>query len=156
MIRALVPEGFDIPVGLVTEEFKLSPLCRKYSGIDYAAVTGSMAYRGGIDEEVKKLTREQNLENIKRHEKEFKRREAFAYTVLSPDKKKCLGCVYINRPTRGNFDAEVWMWVTVESLRKGLDEKLYESVWNWIDEKWPFKHVAYPGRSIAWEEWDQL
>ena len=132
------------------------PLRQEHNELDYAAVTNSMAYRGGIDTEVKKLTKSRNLENIKRHEREFVDREAFVYTVLSSDEHACFGCVYINPPTRGDYDAEVLMWVTVQAYGRGFDEVLFKSVRNWIEQEWPFNRVAYPGRSIGWKEWDAL
>jgi hypothetical protein len=27
---------------------------------------------------------------------------------------------------------------------------------NNVEEKWPFKNVAYPGREISWEEWENI
>jgi len=32
---------------------------------------------------------------------------------------------------------------------------LFDSVIEWIDTKWPFNKVAYPGREIDWEEWQK-
>jgi hypothetical protein len=55
-------------------------------------------------------------------------------------------CVYIN-PTRfTNFDCEVYLWVKDSEVE--LDQALLESVDRWLQEEWPFKQRAYPGRSI--------
>jgi len=34
-----------------------------------------------------------------------------------------------------------WMTIFIEIVKK------------WINEKWPFKKVAYLGRDISWDEW---
>ncbi len=69
---------------------------------------------------------------------------------------QCLGCIYIFPPTKSGFDAEVYMWVRKSAYDEGLDPILYETVKNWIAEKWPFKKVAYPGRDINWGAWKSL
>lgn len=155
-MQSLVPDDFVVPLLFETEAFHLHSLTVQDNELDFAAVTNSMSYRGGIDYEVKRLTKEKNLENLQRHEREFRGRNAFAYTVQSSDRKECIGCVYINPPTKGDFDAEVLLWVTVDAFNKGLDEKLYQIVCTWLNNVWPFKRVVYPGRDIGWEEWDQM
>jgi len=39
------------------------------------------------------------------------------------------------------------MWVRKSEFEKGLDPILFKTVKKWIQEKWPFKKVAYPGRT---------
>ena len=47
---------------------------------------------------------------------------AFAYTVFDIADARCLGCMYINPPTKPGYDAEVFLWVR-HSLRQeqGVD-----------------------------------
>jgi hypothetical protein len=45
-----------------------------------------------------------------------------------------------------DYDAEVWLWVRAGELDSGLDAVLYATVRGWIEECWPFRRVAYPGR----------
>ncbi|PIV62539.1 twin-arginine translocation pathway signal protein, partial [Candidatus Roizmanbacteria bacterium CG01_land_8_20_14_3_00_33_9] len=47
-------------------------------------------------------------------------------------------------------------WVRKSAYGEGLDSELYQTVRNWITEKWPFKKVAYPGRDIDWATWKSL
>jgi hypothetical protein len=75
---------------------------------------------------------------------------------MSMDESKCLGCVYIDPSKKETFDAEVFLWVRASELKNGLDEILYETVKNWIKEKWPFKYIAYPGREISWNNWTTM
>ena len=38
----------------------------------------------------------------------------------------------------------------------GLDNELFSAVKGWIGKEWPFEKVAYPGRDIDWETWQQI
>ena len=46
-----------------------------------------------------------------------------------------------------------YLWVRQSEVPKGLDKHLFNTVKEWIDTKWPFNKVAYPGREIDWDEW---
>jgi len=89
---------------------------------------------------------EENFVDLERHQKEFLSRKAFAYTVMSLDETRVLGCVYIDPPETTDSDAVVVMWVRQIEYDKGLDEILFNKVRNWIRSDWPFKKVDYPGR----------
>jgi len=41
-------------------------------------------------------------------------------------------------------------------LDQGFDAILFNTIKEWVDNEWPFKKVAYPGREISWEEWGLL
>ena len=89
----------------------------------------------------------------------FERRESFAYAVLTPDGSRERGCVYVypgTEETGGEYDAVVRLWVTRAEFDAGFDEELYAWTQGWIAQDWPFTAPAYPGRAMAWEEWDAL
>ena len=92
------------------------------------------------------FTLEENLADLERHQQEFLSRKAFAYTVVSLDETRVLGCVYINPPETTDSDAAVVMWVRQTEYDRGLDEILFNNVRDWISSDWPFKKVDYPGR----------
>ncbi len=92
------------------------------------------------------FTIEENLKDLKRHQQEFLDRKAFAYTVISLDDSRVLGCLYINPSDEMTIDAVVTMWVRQTEYDKGLDEILFRTVKKWISLNWPFKNVDYPGR----------
>tara|TARA_Y100001960_G_C14445667_1_gene714779 strand:- start:131 stop:559 length:429 start_codon:yes stop_codon:yes gene_type:complete len=102
------------------------------------------------------LTLEEDLIDLGWHQREFTLRYSFAYTVLSPDETRCLGCVYINPCRKIGYDAEVSMWVRTSELVNDLDFELYTFVKTWIDEAWPFTRPAYPGREIPIEDWTKI
>lgn len=102
------------------------------------------------------LTLEQNLIDLGWHQKEFQRRTSFAYTVVSLDEDRVLGCLYIYPFNIGGYDATASMWVRSDMLDSGLDQHLYESVRKWLAADWPFDNVAYPRRELPLEDYNKL
>lgn len=154
----LVPADFAVPQFLETGRFRLRMLTIHDLELDFAAVTSSTEHLQTIwnNDWPLGLTLEQNLIDLGWHQKEFQRRRSFAYTVVSPDESQVLGCVYIYPPSRTGFDAEVYLWARASELASGLEHELEVRVRNWLAEKWPFQRVAWPGRSISWEDWEAL
>lgn len=99
-----------------------------------------------------KLTLEQDLIDLGWHQKEFQLRSSFAYTVVSLDESRVLGCVYVNRSSNPEYDASVCLWVRQDELATGLDGALFTTVKEWIAQSWHFERVAYPGRELSWQE----
>ena len=112
--KPLVPETFQVPAVLETEHFRLRMLSVEDVEKDYEAVIESQSLlhtmfggpwpRDGF-------TLAENLADLERHQQEFLDRIAFAYTIVSLDEIKVLGCLYINPPRKTNADAEIRMWV---------------------------------------------
>ena len=86
----------------------------------------------------------------------FNERRSFAYAVLTSDGTRERGCLYIRPSSRPAFDAEVVMWLHKRNLRAGLMQSSSNWAQNWISSSWPMSKVVYPGRSLAWNEWDAL
>lgn len=154
--KLFVPADFTIPQGLDTPYFHLRPLSPAVVELDYDALMTSISLLNamfGPEWPTPSFTLEENMNDLVRHWDEFQKREAFAYTVLSPDEKTCVGCVYINPPRNLPVDARVYMWVRQSAYDQGLDTVLFHTVKDWITESWPFKDVAYPGRKEdgSWE-----
>ena len=151
----LVPIEFAVPPLLETPEFRLRMLTVNDVVKDYDAVMTSAqhlrAVFGGAWPEG--LTLEQNLVDLGWHQKEFQTRRSFAYTVVSPDESRVLGCVYINPSRKPAYDAEVGLWARASELSSGLEDRLFDAVRHWLEISWPFTRVAYPGRDIPWEIW---
>ena len=144
-----VPDDFEIPSKLETEQFRLRMLSIEYVKKDYEAVMESqnlLHTMFGGPWPRPGFTLEENLADLKRHQQEFLNREAFAYTVISLDESRVLGCVYINPSKKSNFNAVVHMWVRQTEYDKGLDDILFNTVRDWISTTWPFKNVDYPNR----------
>lgn len=155
-----VPDDFMIPQGLENSIFRLRMLSSKDVEKDYEAVMSSRnELRNPLDEHSwprEDMTLEEDLEDLKVHEREFLTRQAFTYTVMNLDESLCLGCVYIYPSMKKGFEAEIYLWVRTSELKNGLDEFLYKTVDNWVASEWPFKSRVYPGRSMSWDEWRAL
>jgi hypothetical protein len=144
-----VPNSFDIPGGLETAHFRLRMLSIDDVELDYEAVIESREllhslFGGSWPREG--FTLEENLADLEEHQREFLDRKAFAYTVVSLDESRVLGCVYINPTEKPDADVEVYMWVRQSEYDKGLDPLLFYTVKEWLGSSWPFETVLFPGR----------
>lgn len=96
-----VPDDFEIPALLETERFRLRLLSVDDVEKDYEAVIESrelLHTMFGGPWPRPRFTLEENLADLERHQQEFLSRKAFAYTVVSLDETRVLGCIYINPP----------------------------------------------------------
>jgi RimJ/RimL family protein N-acetyltransferase len=146
--KQFIPKDFVIPPVLETEVFRLRMLSVDDVEKDYEAVmeTQERFLALGYGWPREGFTVEENLADLEQHQREFLHREAFAYTVVSLDGSRVLGCVYINPPKQEGVDASIWMWVRESEYQKGLDPILFREVKKWIDKAWPFRMVIYPQR----------
>lgn len=156
MTASFVPEDFIVPDELIHAHFRLQILEPSINELDYQAVMSSRVNLRSIFAEYDEwpadnMTLADNLDDLIIHEKEFIAREAFAYTVLNPDKSKCIGCVYIEPSNRNTTDAEVYYWLSNDTQH--LFKEFQETLKSWLKDKWPFENIAYPGREISWKEW---
>jgi hypothetical protein len=159
--QPFLPRDFKVPDTLEHEKFRLRMLTVHDVVKDYEAVMTSIEHLQGVFGPQSAwpsadLTLEQDLIDLGWHQKEFQRKTSFAFTMVSPDESICLGCVYIDPSYKSGYDAEVYMWVRKSAYDQGMDPILFESVKKWIKNEWPFKKVAYPGRSISWEDWENM
>lgn len=145
MKKSFVPDEFVVPIIYKTENFTIRKLTVLDLQEDYIAVMEakdhihelySEEYTNGWPADT--LTFEQDENDLKRHEKEFNERVAFAYTVFDFENKKCLGCIYID--PSNCYDAEITMWTRNDAT----DRLLYRVVKQWIENDWPFKNTYYP------------
>jgi len=144
-----VPNDFEVPPLLETDLFRLRMLSIDDVEKDYEAVIESrelLHTMFGGPWPRSDFTIEENLTDLERHQQEFLDHKAFAYTVISLDESRVLGCVYINPSKVTDLDAVVFIWVRQTEYEKGLDEVLFNAVRDWISTNWPFRKVDYPGR----------
>ena len=146
--KAFVPDDFDVPQELVTDEFRLEPLGPQHNEGDYAAWTSSMehiaATPGFADWDwPHPMPPEENLADLRRHAEDFANRTGFTYTVLASDDGRVVGCVYIY-PADSAGVASVRSWVRAD--RADLDVPLHDAVAFWLTDAWPFEAVSYAPR----------
>lgn len=145
MKKSFVPDEFVVPIMYKTKDFTIRKLTALDLEQDYIAVMKAKdhihelyaeEYTNGWPTDT--LTLEQDEDDLKRHEKEFNERAAFAYTVFDFENKNCLGCLYID--PSNCYDAEITMWTRDDVT----DLLLYRTVKKWIENDWPFKNTYYP------------
>lgn len=161
MKKKFIPTDYKIPEALETDRFRLRMLTVKDVKLDYDAVMTSIEYLQktkpfGTNHKwpTKDLSFEQDLIDLGWHQKEFQKKSSFAFTVMTLDEAECLGCMYIYPSDNPSYDAIIMMWVRQSEVANGLDEILFSIVKKWIQDKWPFNKVAYPGRDVSWDEFE--
>ena len=153
-----IPDDFEVPATLETNEYRLRMLSINDVDMDYEAVMSSVNHLSQVWPDSnwpESLTLEQNLIDLAWHQKEFQRRTSFAYTMVTLDEKKVIGCVYFYPTSKPGYDTEIFMWVRESELNTGLDSRLFETVRIWLKDDWPFESPAFPGRLISWEDWEK-
>ena len=151
----LVPADFAVPSGLETPTFRIRMLTVNDVVKDYEAVMVNRDRIQGVfgphsQWPTADLSLEQDLIDLGWHQKEFQNRTSFAYTVMSLDESRCLGCVYIYPAEPTGYDAQVILWAIGA---EPLTAELHQTVKRWMAQIWPFQQVGFPGREIPWSEW---
>jgi len=150
-----LPKNFIVPENCKVGDFYFSILEPSITEIDYKVVMSSrkrlrQIFRRDDTWPAEGMTLDENTKDLIRHETEFKRKKAFAYSVYPAEKNDYIGCIYIN-PTKKSYDCEVYLWVSDNSFH--MDNVLFRQTKKWLDEVWGFSHAAFPGREISWDEW---
>lgn len=154
-----IAPDFAVPTLIEGPGFKLVPLGPDLVDVDY------QAYMSSIDHLQRTFTRSTSwphpgitaadaMTDMKTEQGRFQRRESFAYGVLTPDGRRERGSLYVYPGSVPGYDAEVRLWVTKADYDAGFDAQLHAWAREWIARDWPFRNVAWPGRSIPWAEWD--
>jgi hypothetical protein len=141
-----VPEGFQPPLGLATDQFTLEPLGPEYNERDYAAWSSSLEHIRaspgfGPDRSwPHEMSLAENRADLERHARDFAERSGFTYSVLD-SAGDVIGCVYVYPAGDGAHDVHVRSWV--RRSRAGLDLPLREAVARWLVSDWPFEQPLY-------------
>lgn len=154
-----VDDDFVVPSKLETDDFRLRMLSVNDVVKDYDAVMSSIEYLVDIWPESGwpvGLTLEQNLIDLGWHQGEFQRRSSFAYTVVTLNETRVVGCVYINPTRKRGYDAQVFLWARESAIGSEADAALYEAVAEWLESEWRFENPAFPGRSVDWDTWNAI
>lgn len=138
----------SVPQPLATSHFVLEPLNEHHAEVDFEAFTSC---RLRLRKELQwgewppaNFTLDANRADLRDHYGEFSRGEAFAYTVLSVDRERCLGCIYLERCTEID-GAQLAYWVIDDAIE--AEEDLVASVLHWIHNDWSIQRVLIPLRT---------
>jgi hypothetical protein len=142
-----VPDGFEPPLGLLGDGFRLEPLGPEHNERDYAAWSSSIEHilaspgYGPDSRWPHEMSLEENRADLERHARDFVERTGFTYSVLDPYDADVVGCVYVYPAHDGVHDAWVQSWV--RASRAELDLPLRQAVADWLTEMWPFERPRY-------------
>ncbi|MGH8893875.1 MAG: GNAT family N-acetyltransferase [Actinomycetes bacterium] len=101
------------------------------------------------------MTREQDREDLARHEREIEAHQSFNYAVFDAAETELLGCVYIDPPEKAGADAEISWWVVDRFVATDVEQALDELVPRWIAD-WPLDRPRYVPRDMTWAEFHKL
>ena len=157
-MKRLVPDDFPVPLSADFGDFVLRPLDANAAELDYVAVMESRDDLHAIFSPADKwpaadLTLEQNRKDLEWHWNLFESRTSFAWTVLTPDLSRCIGCVYFYWPLLPEYDVTVYLWAHSAECASGFDQRLEHAIKDWLARDWPFRSAAFPGRDVAWSDW---
>ncbi|MEM9386169.1 MAG: twin-arginine translocation pathway signal protein [Pseudomonadota bacterium] len=158
---SFIPQDFSPPTRVEGPDFELQPLGPALVEVDFVAYMSSIehlqqTFTRSTSWPHEGITDEDAMLDMQSEQGRFERRESFAYAVLTPDGTRERGCVYIHPSDKAGYDAKVSLWTTEEEFDAGFDQELYAWVRTWVADQWPFERVAFPGRAIPWEVWDEL
>lgn len=153
--ESFVPEDFDPPTRLTTDQFVLEPLGPQHNDSDLAAwgssiehIRSTPGYPDGRWPPAGGMSSEANLADLTRHAADFVARKGFTFTVLEPGSGSgsgdVIGCVYLYPTKADGHDVEVLSWVRAD--RAELDVPLADAVAAWLASDWPWERPERHGR----------
>jgi RimJ/RimL family protein N-acetyltransferase len=149
--------SYSPPTTLDTDRIHLEPLHPSHTEMDYAAFMSSNDHLQRTlhwgDWPRSDYTLDENRADLERHWREFEAREAYAFTVQSADRSRCVGCIYVNPVSPKSFAAgatpepnaaRLAFWVIESELATDLDRHLLELTLAWLRREWSFSTVYVP------------
>jgi hypothetical protein len=90
------------------------------------------------------MSLDRNLDDLRRHARDFESCTGFTFTVLEPSTGDVIGCVYLYPSASPDADVVVQSWVRASHAE--LDVPLADAVAAWLAAEWPWDRVHRPGR----------
>jgi hypothetical protein len=148
-VTEFVPPDFDVPLGIEGSEFVLEPLGPEHNDRDYDVWTSSLEHVASTPgfpwgSWPHEMTPAENRADLEGHAEDFRTRKGFTYTLLDPERRDVIGCVYVYPARDPDHDARVLSWV--RASRAELDAPLWRAVSDWLAADWPFANVLYASR----------
>lgn len=151
-------EKYIIPERAESSHCIFEPLTPDHLFLDYDAVMSSREFLrlwSNSDWPTDDFQLQENLEDLRNHQKEHINRIAYTYTILNPDKNQCLGCIYVNPINRitpvtreesillHQRPAYVRFWVR-ESIRNTDNENIImKAIIYWFKVNWKMNDILF-------------
>ena len=133
-----IPPGFDIPTVKKFDNFQLKAIRESDAERDFEAVMESrVRLRAIFGEDWPKddFTLEENRADLREHQESFIRRKSFAYSILSANGDRILGCVYL--VPRKQSRATVIFWIRDSALGTHPEALIRKELEPWLKSAWP-------------------
>jgi hypothetical protein len=156
------PEDKEVPKELVFDDIRIRQLRATDNELDYKAVIESGFRPEGFP-------KEENLQQIAKHEKSHNEKLEFAFTIVDIDETYCYGCIFVkpivpflkfaffndrlvNNLELEEVDQAVSFWITPKGHAINLYERLLVELSNWFKEEWPYERFYLLGMGLSEEE----
>lgn len=144
---------FSAPSQLQSKEFVLFFTDLQYVKPDHEAVMKSRESLRIYSQSTwpeDDFTEEQNREDLQNHIDDNKNHEAYGYMIFSPDRKRCLGSLYVNPltplskhyllseeevETLRRYDARIDFWLS-DDVDFDLTKTIFSTVREWLGREW--------------------
>ena len=135
--KPLLQAPHKAPAGFASPQFVVEPLNINHAIMDLEAVTASTARLRHQYPEANGwplgITLHDNIADLGWHEKEHRDGSSFAYTVLSPSRDRCLGCIYLIPEGAG---AKLSFWMRPDLIDGPTEHDLSEEIRQWVVDAW--------------------
>ncbi len=147
-----------VPRFLETSEFVLEPLHPDHVVLDYDAVMSSKSFLrrwSYSDWPTDDFSLGDNREDLRRHSQEFFAQLAFTYTILSPDRSTCLGCIYLNpiesiqpvndqeRNLLSSKSAFLRFWLRQTLQESARELSIFCTIAFWVKQEWKVNEILF-------------
>jgi len=155
------PDNLPVPEMLRAPSFLARPLRASDAALDYAAYMESpdvIRTHSGGRWPTEGFTLEENVALAAAHERDHHARRAFTFTLLTPDERFCLGCLYI-RPLLAllrRAQAPSWLfarvsertalvtfWLHERHQHSDLADEVVLATSAWLGESWALDAHVY-------------
>jgi len=160
------PEDKEVPEELIFDKIKVRQLKSTDNELDYLAVIESGFRPEGFP-------KEENLEQIARHERDHNDKKEFAFTIMDVDETICYGCIFVKPLTPFlkfaffndrvieklellETDPSISFWITPRGWEINLYEKLIKELITWFEKEWPYEQLYFLGMRPSQKEIDEI
>lgn len=161
-MKKFIPDDFKVPDTCKTRSYIFRKFKKKDNVKDYQAVMKNADFikkiRGGKlchdDWPASDFSLEDNRKDVTSFLNNFKQRKSFAYIIWDKNESKYLGCIYLNPIEKfyieyqDKYDVDFSMWVTKDVYKRGLYTDIYQVVYDWLREDWPFKRIMHRNAEV--------
>lgn len=165
-MESFFPEHKEVPKELIFENIKIRQLKGTDNELDYQAVIESGFRPEGF-------LKEENLEQISRHERDHNDKKEFAFTIMDVNETICYGCIFI-KPLSPflkfaffnervieqlgitETDPGISFWITPRGWEIGLYEKLLKELITWFEKEWTYDNLYFLGMRPSQKEIDEI